>query len=136
MPVERLQNTDPHIFHLLQRDALAISAAPTGEVGTLFRGAGIEAVWVAKQGEIIDPNWFSQRTVDLILVVQGELRVEFAQADRAPVVLGAGDLLVLPADTRCRAYRWPREREEATIFFAVYPLEPDASTSPKHHTAQ
>jgi len=31
-------------------------------------------------------------------------------------------LLVLPPDTHCRAYRWPREAEEATIFFTVYPV--------------
>jgi hypothetical protein len=104
-------------------------------VGTLFRGEGIEAVWVAKQDEVIDPDWFTQRAVDLILVLQGELRVEFAQAECPPVVLGAGDLLVLPPNTRCRAYRWPRDRQEATMFFAVYPLAAVESSAEGHHAA-
>jgi hypothetical protein len=33
----------------------------------------------------------------------------------------AGDLLVLPANTRCRAYRWPRDSRTAAVFLAVYP---------------
>jgi len=70
------------VFHVLQRDALTIRRAPTGDVGTLICGEGLEAVWVAKQGEVIDPVWFSQRTVDLILVLQGELRVELASEDQ------------------------------------------------------
>lgn len=45
-----------------------------------------------------------------------------ARADRPPVVLGVGDLLVLPPNAPCRAYRWQHERAEATIFFAAYPL--------------
>ncbi|HSB39858.1 MAG TPA: hypothetical protein VLD13_12280 [Gaiellaceae bacterium] len=29
--------------------------------------------------------------------------------------------LILDAGTRCRAYRWPREAPEATVFLAAYP---------------
>lgn len=127
--------TEPQVFHLLRQDAVDIRSAAAGDVGTLYQGGGIEAVWVAKQDEIIDPDWFSQRSTDLILVVQGELRVEFAQPDRPPLVLGTGDLLVLPPNTRCRAYRWPRERAEATIFFAVYPLAREGSARDGHPVA-
>ena len=28
---------------------------------------------------------------------------------------------LLPAGERCRAYRWPREADDATVFVAAYP---------------
>jgi hypothetical protein len=65
-------------------------------VGTLFRGEGIEAVWVRKQGEEIDPGWFSQPTTDLLVVMHGQLRVEFEDDAKAPLIMQPGALLVLP----------------------------------------
>jgi hypothetical protein len=112
----------PRVFRIPREDALEIHHSPFGSVGKIFRGEGIEAVWVKKQKEEIDPDWFSQPTVDLLLVVQGKLRVEFERSDLPPCVLDAGDLLVLPPDTRCRAYRWPRDTKEATVFLATYPV--------------
>ena len=111
----------PRIFHTLREDALEVRPSPFGSVGKIFSAEGLEAVWVRKENEEVDPNWFSQPVVDLILVVQGKLRVEFERADLPPSVLEPGDLLVLPPHTRCRAYRWPRDMEEATVFLAVYP---------------
>jgi hypothetical protein len=122
------ESQHPQVFRLLQGDALDIHRSPTGEVGRVFDGAGLEAVWVAKQQEVIDTAWFSMPTVDLLLIVQGQLRVEFEQAKLAPLVLSPGDLLVLPPRTRCRAYRWPRDRQEATIFLAIYPTRDDLVT--------
>lgn len=113
----------PHVFRVLRGDALETKQQPTGSVGRVFSGEGIEAAWVCKQEEAIDPGWFSQPMVDLIVVLQGQLRVEFEQEDLSPLVLDPGDLLVLPPDTRCRAYRWPRDRKEGTVFLAVYPVE-------------
>ena len=112
----------PRIFHIPREDALEIHHSPLGSVGKIFSGEGVEAVWVKKQNEEIDPDWFSQPMVDLLLVVQGKLGVEFERSDLSPCVLETGDLLVLPPDTRCRAYRWPRDAEEATIFLALYPV--------------
>ncbi len=119
-----MRHTDgkPRIFHILQEDALEIHHSPFGSVGKIFSGEGVEAVWVKKQSEEIDPDWFSQSMVDLILVVRGKLKMEFERSDLFPCVLEPGDLLVLPPDTRCRAYRWPRDVEEATVFLAVYPV--------------
>jgi quercetin dioxygenase-like cupin family protein len=57
------------------------------------------------------------------VVLQGQLKVEFEAPDQADRVLKPGDLLVLPAHTRCRAYRWPRDQVQATVFLAVYPKE-------------
>ncbi len=115
----------PRVFRLLCEDALKIQHTPFGKVGRVFKGKGLEAVWVSKQEEAIDPEWFSQPMVDLIVVLQGQLRVEFEPRTGVggPLVLDPGDLLVLPPNTRCRAYRWPRDRKEATVFLAVYPAE-------------
>lgn len=119
-----MKHTDdiPRIFHFLREDALEIHPSPFGSVGKIFSGEGVEAVWVKKQSEEIDPDWFSQPMVDLIFVVKGKLKMEFEHSDLSPCVLEPGDLLVLPLNTRCRAYRWPRDAEEATVFLAVYPV--------------
>jgi hypothetical protein len=111
----------PSIYHILQGEALEIRHNAYGSVGKLFRGEGVEAVWVKKEGEEIDPDWFSQAMVDLILVVHGKLKFEFERTDLSPCVLEPGDMLVLPQDTKCRAYRWPWDAEQATMFLAVYP---------------
>jgi hypothetical protein len=111
----------PQIFNILRGDALEVTPTPYGTVGKLFSGEGLEAVWVRKQDDQIDPGWFSQARVDLILVVQGQLRVEFERRDLETCVLEPGELLVLPPDTCCRAYRWPRDRKTAGVFVAVYP---------------
>ena len=124
------------MFSLLHGDALALRSTPTGTVGTVFSGAGIEMVWVAKQEEVIDPAWFAQRTVDLLVVLQGQLRVEFERQGLEPLDLRPGDLFVLPPNTRCRAYRWPRDCREATIFLAVYPTEHDGSYVSSHSAAE
>lgn len=70
-------DVSPRIFHILDGEALEIRPSPFGSVGKIFSGEGVEAVWVKKQGEDIDPDWFSQPMVDLILVVNGSLKVDF-----------------------------------------------------------
>lgn len=126
----------PRVFHLLDGDAIAVRTSPTGAVGTVFSGSGIEVVWVAKQEEVIDRQWFSQRTVDLLVILQGQLRVEFEQQGIGPLELNPGDLLALPPHVRCRAYRWPRDRQEATIFLAVYPTSQDNSPLGEYRPAE
>ncbi len=113
---------EPRIFHILREDALETHMSPFGRVGKIFSGEGVEAVWVKKQREEIDPDWFSQRMVDLILVVAGKLNMEFERPDLPSCVLEPGDLVVLPPATRCRAYRWPRDAEDAALFVAIYPI--------------
>lgn len=82
---------------------------------------GLELVWVRKEAEEVDADWFSQDAVDLLVVLQGGLRCEFEDEAFSTRDLTPGDVLVLPAKTRCRAYRWPRNQAEPTIFIAVYP---------------
>jgi uncharacterized protein len=111
----------PQVFDVLHGQAMHTRCTPFGQVGTVFSGSGAELVWVSKLGEVVDKNWFSSHEVDLILVIQGQLKFEFESPGEQDRVLGVGEVLVLPADTRCRAYRWPREASEATIFVAFYP---------------
>jgi hypothetical protein len=113
------------VFDILRGDAAATTATPFGLVGRAYSGEGIELVWVSKQAEGIDPEWFVSNSVDLLLVLQGRLRVEFADESLDQLTLEPGQLLVLPPSTRCRAYRWPREATQATVFVAAYPKAAD-----------
>src|SRR4030067_231648 len=113
-------NDKPHIFHTLRGEAMEINHSSFGSVGKLFNGEGIEAVWVKKESEEINPDWFSQPMVDLILVVKGKLKFEVERTDLLTSVVEPGDMIVLPPETKCRAYRWPRERKGATVFLAGY----------------
>jgi hypothetical protein len=110
-----------HVFNVLRGEASQVRPTPFGDVGTVFSGQGIELVWVSKQAEPIDENWFCSDAVDLILVVQGQLKFEFESPRLPDRVLSPGEVLVLPAGERCRAYRWPRDAAEATVFVAAYP---------------
>jgi hypothetical protein len=113
------------VFDILAQEALATTETSFGKVGTLHSDGQIEAVWVSKRAEAVDRGWFSQDTVDLIVVLQGRLRVEFADPGDEARTLDQGTLLVLPPATKCRAYRWPRTAEGATVFLAVYPARID-----------
>lgn len=110
------------VFNVLRGEAASLSTSPFGAVGTLYSGEGIELVWVSKQGESVDEDWFCSADVDLILVVQGQLKFEFERQGLADRVLDVGDVLILPAGERCRAYRWPRDAPGATVFVAAYPV--------------
>jgi hypothetical protein len=144
MTLEHDDNT-LRVFNVLHGEASRVRSTPFGDVGSLFSGSGIELVWVRKQDEPIDEDWFCSDEVDLILVIQGQLKFEFealtggvltggaltggeladgALTDNAPtdLVLDVGDVLVLPAGQRCRAYRWPRDARTPTVFVAAYPV--------------
>jgi hypothetical protein len=109
------------VFNVLRGEASHVRPTPFGEVGTVFSGRSMELVWVSKQGEPVDDSWFRMKAVDLIMVLQGKLKFEFESAEYDDRVLEAGEVLVLPPQARCRAYRWPRGTSQATIFMAAYP---------------
>ncbi|HUA42247.1 MAG TPA: pyridoxamine 5'-phosphate oxidase family protein [Streptosporangiaceae bacterium] len=113
-------DTPLQVFNVLRGEANHIRSTPFGDVGTVFSGRSMELVWVSKHGEPVDESWFRMKAVDLIMVLQGQLKCEFESPDHHDRVLGAGELLVLPAEARCRAYRWPRDAAQATIFVAAY----------------
>jgi hypothetical protein len=110
----------PQVFRVYSREAQGIRKSPTGDVGLLYSGEGVEAVWVSKANERIDRRWFRYPKIDLLLVVRGRLRVEFKDDRPRPRVLGPGAFLVLPRGTACRAYRWPRSAAKPTVFVAFY----------------
>jgi hypothetical protein len=111
--------TTPFVLRTLAGEASAVRATPYGSVGTILDSDCTEVVWVCKQDEDVDPGWFSQRDTDVMCVVAGQLRVEFKAEQSTPVTLWPGDVLVLPPDTACRAYRWPRDSSQAAVFLAV-----------------
>lgn len=112
----------PQVFDVLAGEAEWIKDTPYGSVGLLYDGPDLRAEWVSKSGEAIDPGWFSQDVVDFIYVAAGQLRVEYEREDIASQTLHSGEVLILPAGLRCRAYRWPRGAADPTIFVAVYPV--------------
>jgi hypothetical protein len=69
----------PRIFHIFEDNASGARDTPFGRAGNLFRDRFLEAVWVKKRNEEIASNWFSQEVVDLIVVLKGKLKIEYAQ---------------------------------------------------------
>lgn len=108
-------------FNVLNGEAAQVRTTPYGSVGTMVDDHGVEVVWVVKQDEEIDREWYSQEQLDVLYVVRGLLRIEFADDPSATRTLGPGDLLTVPPGIRCRAYRWPRDANAPTIFLAVTP---------------
>lgn len=122
VPARERTGTDRvRVLSVLRAEASHVRSSPFGTVGTVFSSPDMEVVWVSKLGEPVDDGWFSSHEDDVIIVVQGQLKFEFEDSGEAERVLGPGDVLTLPAETRCRAYRWPRDAPEATIFVAAYP---------------
>jgi hypothetical protein len=107
-----------------------------GSVGTILDNDCTEVVWVCKRDEDVDPDWFSQRDTDVMCVVAGQLRDEFKAEQSTPVTLWPGDVLVLPPDTACRAYRWPRDSSQAAVFLAATARSGAAGHSHAERTAQ
>lgn len=119
-------------FNVLNGEAFEVRTTPYGSVGTMVDDHGVEVVWVAKQDESIDGEWYSQEQLDVLYVVRGMLRIEFADDSAATRTLGEGDLITVPPGTSCRAYRWPREASQATIFLAVTPGKESGAPIPDH----
>lgn len=109
------------VVNVLSGDAAPVRPTPFGDVGTVFSSPDLEVVFVSKLGEPIDEHWFSSHDPDVIMVVQGQLKFEFEKPGEADRVLGVGDVLTLPAQTRCRAYSWPRHTGQPAVFVAAYP---------------
>src|SRR5215469_15065473 len=65
------------VFNVLRGEANHITSTPFGDVGAVFSGRTMELVWVSKQGELVDDSWFRMKAVDLIMVLQGQLKFEF-----------------------------------------------------------
>lgn len=119
-------------FNVLNGEAAQVSTTPYGSVGTMVDDHGVEVVWVVKKDEEIDREWYSQEQLDVLYVVRGMLRIEFADDPSATRTLGEGDLLTVPPGARCRAYRWPRDASAPTIFLAVTPGKDHGAQAADH----
>ena len=118
------------VFNVLAGEASHVRKTPFGDVGTVLSGKRMEFVWVSKHDGPIDDRWFRMKEVDLIMVIQGQLKLEFDAPGQRDRVISVGEVLVLPADARCRMSRWPPGSDQATIFVAAYPT-PEQSHSDK-----
>ena len=88
-----------------------------GSVEDAHAGADLEAWWVLKEDEEIEPGPAVMDRDDLLYVAEGSLRLELE--GREPFVLHAGELFVIPAGTPFRGCRWPRENGGRCRFLAV-----------------
>jgi mannose-6-phosphate isomerase-like protein (cupin superfamily) len=98
---------------------MAIRRTPYGTVEDVHAGTDLDAWWIVKKDEEIEPRPAVMDRDDLLYVAEGSLRLELA--GREPFMLHAGELFVIPAGTPFRGYRWPRESTEACRFLAVAP---------------
>jgi mannose-6-phosphate isomerase-like protein (cupin superfamily) len=105
-------------FDVVARQALSQDETPYGLVGTLHAGGDLDAWWIWKDREEVEPTLAVLDRDDLIYVIRGSLRLELD--GREPVTLRAGELTVIPAGTAFRGYRWPRDGEPC-LFLAVAP---------------
>lgn len=98
---------------------MTLTETPYGSVEDVHAGNDLEAWWILKEGEEIEPTPAVMDRDDLLYVAEGSLRLELE--GREPFVLQAGELFVIPAGTPFRGYRWPRESRERCRFLAVAP---------------
>jgi mannose-6-phosphate isomerase-like protein (cupin superfamily) len=97
---------------------MSVAASPYGTVEVLHAGPNLKVWRIEKDAEEVDPHLTSFPWEDFLFVVEGALKLEFA--DGEVVVLEAGDWYVIPAGSEFRGYRWPRDGGRCT-FLAVTP---------------
>jgi len=112
-------------FDLKARELLSQRETPYGSVGVLHAGADLNAWWIWKDREDVDPAQSICDREDLIYVASGALRLELQ--GRESVLAETGQTFVIPADTPFRGYRWPRDGA-ACLFLAVAPADATFST--------
>ena len=103
---------------VIARKALSQEESPYGAVGVLHSGPDLEAWWIWKDGDEVEPTLSVMDRDDLLYIVRGSLRLELE--GRQPTFLRAGELFVIPAGTPFRGCRWPRDGEPC-LFLAVAP---------------
>ena len=85
---------------------MTVTETPYGSVEDVHAGADLDAWWILKEDEEIEPAPVVMDRDDLLYVAEGSLRLELE--GREPFVLHAGELFLIPAGTPFRGYRWPR----------------------------
>lgn len=103
---------------VIARQAQSQEDSPFGAVGVVHAGPDLEAWWIWKDQEEVEPTLSVMDRDDLLYVIRGSLRLELEGRD--PLVIGPGELFVIPAGVPFRGYRWPRDGEPCQ-FLAVAP---------------
>jgi mannose-6-phosphate isomerase-like protein (cupin superfamily) len=96
-----------------------------GTVEDLYTGPELRAWRIHKDAEELEPTPQVCTRDDLLYVVEGTLRLEL---DGERLDVHAGELHVIPAGTRYRGYRWPRDGGPCT-FVAVAPADAEFDTA-------
>jgi mannose-6-phosphate isomerase-like protein (cupin superfamily) len=97
-------------------EALETRETPFGSVGVVHAGAELQAWWIRKDDEAIDPSWSTMAHEDLLYVIEGTLRLVLEGEE--PRDLAAGECFVIPPGKAFRGYRGPRDGEPC-LFLAV-----------------
>ena len=107
-----------NVIDVTGRQALAEDESPYGVVGVVHSGADLDAWWIWKDGEDVEPTLAVMDREDLLYVIRGSLRLELEGGESH--VLGPGSAYVIPAGRTFRGYRWPRDGDPC-LFLAVAP---------------
>ena len=107
-------------MNLLSGDGTNWRDSPYGRGAMVATQPGFEIFWIYKEQEAVDSNLITMDVDDIILVLQGGLKLELHGDDPKDPVLGPGDVFVIPAGMPFRGYRYPRDQIEPTIFIAIY----------------
>jgi len=87
-------------------------------VGVVHAGADLDAWWIWKDDEDLEPTRAVMDREDLLYIIKGSLKLELdGQESR---IIDPGELFVIPAGTPFRGYRWPRDGEPC-LFLAIAP---------------
>jgi mannose-6-phosphate isomerase-like protein (cupin superfamily) len=106
--------------NLLSGEGLAWRETPYGRGAMVASQPGFEIVWIYKDQEPVDPSLITMEVDDVIVILQGGLKLELRAEDPQDVILGPGDAFTIPAGIPFRGYRYPRDQIEPTVFIAVY----------------
>lgn len=106
------------VINVNERQALSERDSPYGAIGVVHSGADLDAWWIWKDDEEVEPTFAVTDREDLLYVIQGSLRLELEGGESH--VIGAGEAYVIPAGRPFRGYRWPRDGEPC-LFLAVAP---------------
>ena len=110
-------------MNLLSGEGLTYTETPYGRVATVVSLPGFRAAWIYKDREQIDPSLDMKDVDDLIVMLQGGLKLELHGDQPQDIVLGPGEAFVIPAKVPFRGYRYPRDQAEPTVFLGIYPVE-------------
>ncbi len=94
-----MQENRGQVFHILNGEAAHLRGTPFGSIGELFSGSAIQAVWVCKHNEAVEPNGSEQPHGGPGSGPRGQLHFEF-EDPLAERTIAAGDLLVFRRPTR------------------------------------